>query len=118
MTKEEQIFKSRFPEYCAGEVCLSPFFDLFQIGFEEGEEGKEELEKANAELKEQVKEWKALQELYDGKAFKWQGKYGDVSKQLTKAKEIIRELLSCLYSVEYDRVSDLEEAERFLKESK
>lgn len=37
MTKEEQIFKELFPEYCRGEVCLSPYFDLFQIGFEEGE---------------------------------------------------------------------------------
>jgi hypothetical protein len=34
---EEQIFKSRFTEYCAGERCLPPYFDLFQIGFEEGE---------------------------------------------------------------------------------
>lgn len=38
------------------------------------------------------------------------------SDQLSKAKEIIRDLLGCLYSVEYDRVSDLEEAEQFLKE--
>jgi FtsZ-interacting cell division protein YlmF len=41
---EEQIFKSRFPEYCAGERCLSPYFDLFQIGFEEGEKQNEELQ--------------------------------------------------------------------------
>ena len=34
-----------------------------------------------------------------------------------KAKEIIRNLLSCLYSVEYDRLSDLEEAEQFLEEN-
>lgn len=34
---EEQIFKARFSEYCVGEKCLSPYFDLFQIGFEEGE---------------------------------------------------------------------------------
>ena len=41
---EEQIFKARFPEYCAGERCLSPYFDLFQIGFEEGEkQNKEEV---------------------------------------------------------------------------
>lgn len=39
-------------------------------------------------------------------------------EKLTKAKEIIRDLLSCLYSVEYDCVSDLEEAEQFLKEDK
>ena len=51
------------------------------------------LQKENAELKEQVKEWKALQELYGGKAFKWQGKYGDVNKQLTKAKEIVKEFV-------------------------
>ena len=51
MTKEEQIFKNRFPEYCAGEMCLSPYFDLFQIGFEEGENQNEQLEKENAELK-------------------------------------------------------------------
>lgn len=38
-------------------------------------------------------------------------------EQLTKAKGIIRDLLSCLYSVEYDRVSDLEQAEQFLKEA-
>lgn len=38
------------------------------------------------------------------------------NKQLTKVKEIIRDLLSCLYSVEYNRISDLEEAEQFLKE--
>ena len=33
-----------------------------------------------------------------------------------KAKTIIRDLLSCLYSVEYDRITDLEEAERFVQE--
>lgn len=41
---EEQIFKSLFPEYCAGERRLSPYFDLFQTGFEEGE--KQQLTKA------------------------------------------------------------------------
>lgn len=35
---------------------------------------------------------------------------------LDKAKNIIRDLLSCLYTVEYDCVSDLEQAEQFLKE--
>lgn len=39
-------------------------------------------------------------------------------EQFTKAKDIIRDLLSCLYSVEYDRVSDLEQAEQFLQEVK
>lgn len=43
---EEQIFKSRFPEYCVGERCQSPYFDLFQIGFEEGENQNKELDYA------------------------------------------------------------------------
>lgn len=42
----EQIFKARFPEYCASERCLSPYFDLFQIGFEEGENQNKELQEA------------------------------------------------------------------------
>jgi hypothetical protein len=51
---EEQIFKKRFPEYCADAVCLSPYFDLFQIGFEEGEKQNEvKLDKA----KELLKDW-------------------------------------------------------------
>lgn len=49
MTKE-QIFKSRFPEYCAGEKCLSPYFDLFQIGFEEGENQNKELQALHKEI--------------------------------------------------------------------
>lgn len=47
---EEQIFKSRFPEYCAGEVCLSPYFDLFQIGFEQGENQNKELQALHKEI--------------------------------------------------------------------
>ena len=47
---EEQIFKDRFPEYCVGEKCLSPYFDLFQIGFEEGENQNKELQGKNDRL--------------------------------------------------------------------
>jgi hypothetical protein len=47
---EEQIFKERFPEYCVGEKCLSPYFDLFQIGFEEGENHGKELQALHKEI--------------------------------------------------------------------
>lgn len=47
---EEQIFKERFPEYCVGEKCLSPYFDLFQIGFEEGENQNKELQALHKEI--------------------------------------------------------------------
>lgn len=47
---EEQIFKAHFPEYCVGEKCLSPYFDLFQIGFEEGENQNKELQALHKEI--------------------------------------------------------------------
>lgn len=47
---EEQIFKERFPEYCVGEKCLSPYFDLFQIGFEEGENQNKEMQALHKEI--------------------------------------------------------------------
>lgn len=45
-----------------------------------------ELEKENAGLKEQVKVWKALQELYDGKAFKCQEACNELRKENTELK--------------------------------
>jgi hypothetical protein len=67
-----------------------------------------ELRKENAELK-QINSETLTQLNLDN---------GELITELTKAKEIIRDLLGCLYSVEYDRVSDLEQAEQFLKEDK
>lgn len=32
---EEEIFRKNYPEYCRGEVCLSPYFDLFCAGYNE-----------------------------------------------------------------------------------
>ena len=66
--------------------------------------------KENAILKEKLKPENCL------KILEKKGYVKFTSDQLTKAKEIIRDLLGCLYSVEYDCVSDLEEAERFLEE--
>lgn len=68
------------------------------------QQGFECICKENAKLKERNGE---LLESCEGATMMY--------KDLCKAKEIIRDLLSCLYSVEYDRVSDLEEAEQFLK---
>lgn len=67
---EEQIFKARFPEYCAGERCLSPYFDLFQSGFEEGEKQNKELEKENAELKKAVEHYRKEREFFIGEVEK------------------------------------------------
>ena len=69
----------------------------------------EELEKENAELKNERNAFKIYSDGAELDAIK-------LNEQLTKAKELIRDLLSCLYSVEYDCISDLEEAEQFISE--
>ena len=73
---EEDYFRKTYPDYCYGDKPLSPYWDLFQYGVEFGEQQSEnkiadikancdlaiegrdikikELEKENAELKEQV----------------------------------------------------------------
>ena len=33
MTKED-LFKRNFPDYCRGDECLSPYFDMFEAGIE------------------------------------------------------------------------------------
>ena len=102
---EEQIFKARFPEYCAGEVCLSPYFDLFQIGFEEGENQNKELQEENARLKKESEENQDLATIaYMHGASKYKTK-------LDYAKTIIQDLLS--NSDEYAR----QRAMDFLKET-
>lgn len=85
---DEQIFKSRFPEYCAGEVCLSPYFDLFQIGFEEGENQNENLQEENARLKKESEE---NQDLATIAYMRGESKY---KTKLEYAKIIIQDLLN------------------------
>lgn len=65
------------------------------------------------ELEKEVKDLKALRKYETTVA---SAEIEKLQAENTKAKEIIRDLLSCLYSVEYDRVSDLEEAEQFISE--
>ena len=88
------------------------------------QQGFEIICKENAKLKEVLavgttcnKGLIARNKLLEEECDKYMNMVFDKMEQIDKAKEIIRDLLSCLYSVEYDRVSDLEEAEQFLKES-
>lgn len=88
MTREE-AFKKNFPEYCRGEECLSPYFDLFCAGLE--------IEKSQM----YEKTVKPMQE------------------QIEKAKEIIREFMRITEMVEGfepDYSELIAKAESFLKE--
>lgn len=87
----------------------------------------QKLEKENTELKEKLKDVEKVRDYWKDSSFDWRHKCLSrtsfktalkAQEQLRKAKGIIRDLLGCLHSVEYDRVSDLEEAEQFLKEDK
>ena len=52
---EEELFCKLFPEYVVNGKPLSPYFDLFESGYEQAEKRIEELEKENAETKERIK---------------------------------------------------------------
>ena len=59
---EEEYFRKNYPDFCYGDKPLSPYWDFFQDGVEFGERQSEkkiaELEKENAELKEQIEKMK------------------------------------------------------------
>ena len=52
---EEELFCKLFPEYVVNGKPLSPYFDLFESGYEQSEKRISELEKENAEAKERIK---------------------------------------------------------------
>lgn len=51
---EEELFCKLFPEYAVNGKPLSPYFDLFESGYEQSEKRIAELEKENEALKGQM----------------------------------------------------------------
>lgn len=76
---------------------------IFIQGYRQSEKKIADLERENAELKNKLEHRNCVDCSNHG-----------INIKLLKAKEIIRDLLSCLYSVEYDCISDLADAEQFL----
>ena len=143
---EEELFCKLFPEYVVNGKPLSPYFDLFESGYEQSEKRIKELEcecrrcvytdcpcilsdygkdrngicdhfkdifDENAELKlkldalEGQTPWKDIKDK------------SEVIGKLTKAKEIIKDLLQVLPEENIEGIYEItEEAERFLKENK
>jgi len=146
MTREE-IFKKNFPQYVTEKgVCLSPFWDLFDAGFEAATSELNKgiiqvLTKENAELKERHAEiLEAFASASSGDDFEMAEsareimeilnipcyRHGKVVSKLTKAKELLKRLLE----EERDNVfwemngadkssyfQVVKQAEQFLKES-
>ena len=110
MTREE-IFKKNFPQYVTEKgVCLSPFWDLFDAGFEAAtfELNKgiiQVLTKENAELKETVTK---MNNVIIG-----------TFSNLTKAKEVIKKFSEFVKNIQniICGTSFVNQAEQFLKES-
>lgn len=93
----EEIFKKNFPQYVTEKgVCLSPFWDLFDAGFEAA---TFELNKGIIQVLTKEKE------------------------ELTQAKELLKKIEKIVYNGENEikrlsKIVDiLAEAEQFLKES-
>ena len=83
---EEELFCKLFPEYAVNGKPLSPYFDLFESGYEQAEKRIAELEEENAELKKQLE--------MSNKVYNDNLDYSHhIEEQLTKAKELLERLL-------------------------
>lgn len=107
----EELFCKLFPEYSVNGKPLSPYFDLFERGYEQAEERIEELEKENAELKKLKRECETSL---------CRAEYQYNYEQLTKATELLRKLVLEVTGYEeingYDTCEPVQEAEQFLRE--
>lgn len=127
---EEELFCKQFPEYVVNGKPLSPYFDLFESGYEQAEKRIEELEDKLIEKDIQIKELQEQKVYWKESSFDWRHKFFKLDKvkrlikkdkQLTKAKEIIKKLKALYFSpvVTKDDVKRqdeiLNEAEQFLK---
>ena len=59
MTETEKLFQELFPDLCAGDKCLSPYFDIFDTAMELNEnkirELQEQIEKMKADVRGNIK---------------------------------------------------------------
>ncbi len=105
---EEELFCKQFPEYVVNGKPLSPYFDLFESGYEQAENRYEGLEKENAELKHQLNKNPCVCNT------EWH--CNDCLERLTKAKQIIQEFLELNYSEFTKTNAVFLHADKFLKE--
>lgn len=141
MTEEEYFIKN-YPDFCYYDKPLSPYWDLFQYGVEFGERQSEEKieelkhnkktvvhladcleEKMKERIEELEKENKELKNFINAPLTKgrkttrkefYQAVW-DLSKQLTKATDIIKGLLSCCRNYPQENAEKVKQAEQFLK---
>ena len=121
---EEELFCKLFPEYAVNGKPLSPYFDLFESGYEQSENRIADLEKKNKVLAQNLEDTEIInnaleKENAELKAELSENKVADchivngLCEQLTKAKEIIKDLLS-LCEGETDSKLVFTRAEQFL----
>ena len=121
---EEELFCKLYPEYVVNGKPLSPYFDLFESGYEQSENRIADLEKKNKVLAQNLEDTEIInnaleKENAELKAELSENKVADchivngLCEQLTKAKEIIKDLLS-LCEGETDSKLVFTRAEQFL----
>ena len=54
MTETEKLFQELFPDFCAGDKCLSPYFDIFDTAIELMED---KIEKLNKSHEDELDQW-------------------------------------------------------------
>ena len=103
---EEELFCKLFPEYAVNGKPLSPYFDLFESGYEQSEKRIAELKKKNLDTQDAV-----TMQMYTNKANK-----EIADRQLTKAKVALRNVIDYLGQFCSDYPDCVIEAEQFLSE--
>ena len=56
MTETEKLFQELFPDLCAGDKCLSPYFDIFDTAMELNENKIRELQEQIEKMKSDIKD--------------------------------------------------------------
>lgn len=104
---EEELFCKLFPEYAVNGKPLSPYFDLFERGYEEAENRIEELEKACEETQELLD--KQIDATY---------KLDKENAELKKNCEDLKEFYEMEYFEIADRTADekIKELEKYQEE--
>ena len=125
MTKDEMKMKMTKDEM-KDKISMALKDPILQQGFEIICKNLAELEKENAELKEKLEISEKLRDYWKSSSFDWRHKCTrrksfkvavKAQKQLTKAKAILKEVLTILPKENIEGIYEIaEEAEQFLKE--
>ena len=92
---EEELFCKLFPEYAVNGKPLSPYFDLFESGYEQSEKRIEELEATNRRISDECHKLVGSLEKKQNEIVEFIGKVAFLENDLNNAKAQIEKMKRC-----------------------